>query len=124
MASAHASKASTSLGNDITQLWAWVPLTGMPKSLPASTFEVAAQPPTWAARAARIATGRETILFAGYHGWQDWNHGEGISTTGVPPGNGRYAISLPYGDTGALEQAAAAQASPEEKLLAFAGRKL
>ena len=34
----------------MTQLWACVPLTGMPKSRPARTFDVAPQPPTKAAR--------------------------------------------------------------------------
>ena len=34
----------------MTQLCAWVPRTGMPYSLPASTFDVAAQPPMYAAR--------------------------------------------------------------------------
>ena len=39
-------KASSSSSKHMTQLWACVPLTGMPKSRPARTFEVAAQPPT------------------------------------------------------------------------------
>ena len=47
-----ASKASRSSSKSITQLWAWVPRTGMPRSRPASTLEVAAQPPMYAARAA------------------------------------------------------------------------
>lgn len=38
-----------------------------------------------AARVARIFTGRKTILFSGYHGWQDWwvEH-LGFSNCGVP----------------------------------------
>jgi len=51
-ARAQASKASTSVSNAITQLWAWVPRTGRPKRRPASTFEVPEQPPTYAAREA------------------------------------------------------------------------
>ena len=38
--------------NVITQEWACVPRTGMPNSLPASTFDVAEQPPTYEARLA------------------------------------------------------------------------
>jgi glutamate-1-semialdehyde aminotransferase/predicted aldo/keto reductase-like oxidoreductase len=64
---------------------------------------------TWAVRLARIATGRTTILFAGYHGWQDWSVGGlGFSATGVPSGGGRQALSLPYGDSDALARAVAA----------------
>ena len=47
-----ARKDSTSEGNDSTQLWAMVPRTGMPKTFPAMTLEVAAAPPIKAARAA------------------------------------------------------------------------
>lgn len=66
---------------------------------------------TWAVRTARIATGRRTILFAGYHGWQDWSVvGQGFSTTGVPSDSSPHAVSLPYGDVAALEDAAAARA--------------
>ena len=55
MARAYASKASRSESNSITQEWACVPRTGMPRSLPASTSDVAAQPPMYAARAALTA---------------------------------------------------------------------
>lgn len=38
-----------------------------------------------AARTARVLTGRYTILFAGYHGWQDWWVEQlGFARTGVP----------------------------------------
>jgi glutamate-1-semialdehyde aminotransferase len=64
---------------------------------------------TWAVRTARIATGKKTVLFAGYHGWQDWYVGcQGFEASGVPDGNNRYNISLPYLDTAALENAVAA----------------
>lgn len=40
---------------------------------------------TLAARTARVLTGRHTILFAGYHGWQDWWVEQlGFEVTGVP----------------------------------------
>ena len=50
MTSAQASNASCSLANDRTQEWACVPRTGIPNRRPASTFEVALQPPRYAAR--------------------------------------------------------------------------
>src|SRR5205823_149845 len=40
---------------------------------------------TLAARTARAVTGRKTILFSGYHGWQDWWVEQlGFDRTGVP----------------------------------------
>ena len=45
-----ARKALSSSGKLITQLWAWVPLTGMPYLFPASTLATLPQPPTKAAR--------------------------------------------------------------------------
>ena len=52
MTRAYSRNAVSSSGNDITQECACVPETGMPKSLPARTLEVEAQPPTTAARLA------------------------------------------------------------------------
>lgn len=41
---------------------------------------------TLAARIARVATGRRTILFSGYHGWGDfWVEQHPFASTGVPP---------------------------------------
>ncbi len=41
---------------------------------------------TLAARTARVLTARKTILFCGYHGWQDgWVEHFGFDRTGVPP---------------------------------------
>ncbi|TAJ17658.1 MAG: aminotransferase class III-fold pyridoxal phosphate-dependent enzyme, partial [Planctomycetota bacterium] len=40
---------------------------------------------TFAVRMARVATGRRTVLFCGYHGWQDfWVEQVGFERTGVP----------------------------------------
>lgn len=40
---------------------------------------------TFAVRMARVATGRRTVLFCGYHGWQDfWVEQVGFDRTGVP----------------------------------------
>src|SRR5712671_4454786 len=51
-ASAYARKALSSSSNAITQLCPCVPLTGIPNRRPAMTLEVAAHPPTHAARLA------------------------------------------------------------------------
>lgn len=72
-----------------------------------------------AVRVARGATGRDKILFCGYHGWHDWYlaanlAGEaslnehlfpGIDPIGVPRALAGTAIPFPYGDANALDQA-------------------
>jgi glutamate-1-semialdehyde aminotransferase len=74
---------------------------------------------TIAVRIARGATGRDKVLFCGYHGWHDWylaanlDAGEslaphlfpGIEPIGVPRGLAGTAIPFPHGDLPALEQA-------------------
>jgi glutamate-1-semialdehyde 2,1-aminomutase len=69
-----------------------------------------------AVRIARGVTGRDTILFCGYHGWHDWYlaanlAGEtslephllpDIEPIGVPRGLAGTAIPFPYGDAAAL----------------------
>jgi glutamate-1-semialdehyde 2,1-aminomutase len=69
-----------------------------------------------AVRIARGATGRDKILFCGYHGWHDWYLAAnldaeanlnshlfpGIEPIGVPRGLAGTAIPFPYGDIGAL----------------------
>ena len=70
-----------------------------------------------AARIARGTTGRDIILFCGYHGWHDWyqaanylvdpESGEfpfaGIEPIGVPRALAGTAIPFPYGNLQALE---------------------
>ncbi len=70
-----------------------------------------------AVRIARGATGRDKILFSGYHGWHDWylaanlSHDAsldshlfpGIDPTGVPAALQGTALPFPYGDLAALE---------------------
>lgn len=70
-----------------------------------------------AVRIARGATGRDKVLFCGYHGWHDWYLAanlnvessldshlfSGIEATGVPRGLAGTAIPFPYGDLNALE---------------------
>lgn len=72
-----------------------------------------------AVRIARGVTGRDRVLFSGYHGWHDWylaaNLDEGgsldahllpgIEPTGVPRGLAGTAIPFPYGDLPALQRA-------------------
>ena len=68
-----------------------------------------------AVRIARGVTGRDKILFSGYHGWHDWylaaNHDAagldshlfpGIDPIGVPTALAGSAIPFPYGDLAAL----------------------
>ncbi|MFP6769767.1 MAG: aminotransferase class III-fold pyridoxal phosphate-dependent enzyme [Planctomycetaceae bacterium] len=69
-----------------------------------------------AVRIARGTTGRDKVLFCGYHGWHDWyqaaNHGAdenldqhlfpGIEPIGVPKALAGTAIPFPYGDLEAL----------------------
>ena len=71
-----------------------------------------------AVRIARGATGRDKVLFCGYHGWHDWylaanlDAGEsldahlfpGIEPAGVPAGLKGTAIPFPYGDIEALTE--------------------
>jgi glutamate-1-semialdehyde 2,1-aminomutase len=72
-----------------------------------------------AVRIARGSTGRDKILFCGYHGWHDWYLAAnldaeanldahlfpGIDPTGVPGALAGTAIPFPYGDLTALGQA-------------------
>jgi glutamate-1-semialdehyde 2,1-aminomutase len=71
-----------------------------------------------AVRIARGATGRDKVLFCGYHGWHDWylaanlsaeaNLNEhlfsGVEPIGVPRALAGTAIPFPYGDLAALGQ--------------------
>ena len=71
-----------------------------------------------AVRIARGATGRDIVLFCGYHGWHDWYLAAnlsadaslnehlfpGIEPTGVPAGLAGTAFPFPYGDLAALSE--------------------
>jgi glutamate-1-semialdehyde 2,1-aminomutase/spore coat polysaccharide biosynthesis protein SpsF len=56
-----------------------------------------------AVRIARAATGRESVLFCGYHGWHDWHIGATTRSKGVPEAVRALTASFPYGDLDALE---------------------
>ncbi|MBI2479786.1 MAG: aminotransferase class III-fold pyridoxal phosphate-dependent enzyme [Planctomycetia bacterium] len=72
-----------------------------------------------AVRIARGFTGRDKVLFCGYHGWHDWYLAAnlrvdasldshlfpGIEPTGVPQGLAGTAIPFPYGNLAALGNA-------------------
>jgi len=54
---------------------------------------------TVAARLARLFTGKKTILFSGYHGWQDfWVEYEGFGKTGVPDRHARLIHRFNFND--------------------------
>src|SRR3954469_1501201 len=57
-----------------------------------------------AVRIARAATGRDPVLFCGYHGWHDWHIGATTRSKGVPVAVGALTASFPYGDLDALER--------------------
>jgi glutamate-1-semialdehyde 2,1-aminomutase len=73
---------------------------------------------TIAVRIARGATGRDKVLFCGYHGWHDWYLAAnlaaeanlnthlfpGIEPIGVPRALAGTALPFPYGDLAALGQ--------------------
>ena len=72
-----------------------------------------------AVRIARGTTGKDTILFSGYHGWHDWYQSAnyladpetdefpfaGIEPIGVPRALAGTAVPFTYGDLGSLEKA-------------------
>jgi glutamate-1-semialdehyde aminotransferase/predicted aldo/keto reductase-like oxidoreductase len=63
---------------------------------------------TLAIRLARIATGRNTVVVCGYHGWQDWYAEQlGFSSTGVPSRDPSLVIRVPQDDPEALRVAIA-----------------
>lgn len=71
-----------------------------------------------AVRIARGVTGRDLVLFCGYHGWHDWYLAAnlvaesslnshlfpGIEPIGVPRGLANTALPFPYGDVNALAE--------------------
>ena len=69
-------------------------------------FKTGAEAVQAAVRLARVATGRERVVHAGYHGWLDGATGG----RGVPDATSRLWTPVPFDDRGALE---AALAGPE-----------
>jgi glutamate-1-semialdehyde aminotransferase len=58
-----------------------------------------------AVRAARALTGRDHVLVAGYHGWQDWYIGTTTRDAGVPAAVSALTSTFPFNDLSALERA-------------------
>ncbi|PDT64968.1 aspartate aminotransferase family protein [Bradyrhizobium ottawaense] len=60
---------------------------------------------TLAIRLARVATGRQTVLACGYHGWQDW-YAEplGFTGTGVPERDRLLVHRFPFNDRNAFDR--------------------
>ncbi|HIG87751.1 MAG TPA: aminotransferase class III-fold pyridoxal phosphate-dependent enzyme, partial [Planctomycetes bacterium] len=59
---------------------------------------------TFAARMARVFTGKKTILFSGYHGWQDfWVEQVGFERTGVPTREPALIHRFPFHDLTAFQ---------------------
>lgn len=56
-----------------------------------------------AVRLARGVTGRERVIFCGYHGWQDWYVGATSMHKGVPKAVRNLTHHIPYNDLAALK---------------------
>jgi len=61
-----------------------------------------------AVRLARVATGRDSVLGCGYHGWLDWCQG---ATEGVPAATRALFAELPFNDVGATRELIRARGS-------------
>lgn len=57
-----------------------------------------------AIRLARAATGRDTVLFCGYHGWHDWYAGRTSRNAGVPKVVASLALPFRFNDAGSLSR--------------------
>ena len=57
-----------------------------------------------AVRAARAYTGRDRIVYCGYHGWHDWYIGTTTRRAGVPEAVGSLTSSFVYNDIDSLEK--------------------
>ena len=55
-------------------------------------------------RIARAVTGRDHIVYCGYHGWHDWYIANTDLNSGIPDFNQRLAHSFAYNDLDSLEQ--------------------
>ncbi len=71
-------------------------------------FKTGAEAVQAAVRVARVATGRERVVHAGYHGWLD---GATVGA-GVPRGTERLWTAVPFDDLAALEAAVAGAEPP------------
>jgi glutamate-1-semialdehyde aminotransferase len=58
-----------------------------------------------AVRVARAATGRDVVLYAGYHGWHEWYAVTTPRSKGIPKDFARLVVPFEYNDLGSLEAA-------------------
>jgi len=58
-----------------------------------------------AVRVARAATGRDVVLFAGYHGWHEWHAITTPRSKGIPKDFSRFITPFDYNDLGSLDRA-------------------
>jgi glutamate-1-semialdehyde aminotransferase len=58
-----------------------------------------------AVRVARAATGRDVVLFAGYHGWHEWYAVTTPRSKGIPKDFARLVVPFDYNDLASLERA-------------------
>jgi glutamate-1-semialdehyde aminotransferase len=58
-----------------------------------------------AVRAARAMTGRDHVLFSGYHGWQDWHIGATSRGAGVPTAVRSLTHGFAFNDLASLDSA-------------------
>ena len=91
---------STRLEADVAELLAEaVPCAGMSRFVKTGTEACMA-----AVRIARAATGRDTLLVCGYHGWADWYAATKAKHPGVPAIMETLAHAFSYNDLDALEE--------------------
>lgn len=88
-----------------------------------------------AIRIARAKSGKDKVLFSGYHGWCDWYLATnlsnkdglkehlipGLSTSGVPPGLADTAVPFTYNDIESLEKTV--QANPDAGVICIEGAR-
>src|SRR5262249_34378040 len=58
-----------------------------------------------AVRVARAATGRDVILFSGYHGWHEWYAITTPRSKGIPKDFSRLVVPFEYNDLTSLDRA-------------------
>ena len=68
-------------------------------------FKTGSEADAAAVRVARAATGRDVLLFAGYHGWHSWFAVTTPRSKGIPKDFSRLIAPFDYNDLGSLERA-------------------
>ncbi len=58
-----------------------------------------------AIRVARAATGRDIVVYCGYHGWHDWYAITTLGSKGIPKDFARFTVQFNYNELASLERA-------------------